>query len=227
MKIQIDTVSNPTVLFRQMARDYSIECTISPLLKESAKLNSKTNRHLFTTRLHETYLVHEKWAKPHFFYCHPPMTHPLIPQVIDLAAPVAAELGLEVVSAVFRTNQTPPVLRVDVRNLQQDTGLDDCERMSRALEAVLDEVGIIPDAYVLEVSSPGISRVLKTDREFISFKGFPVIVTLDSPLDGKAEWMGNLVGRDDGFVYLNQKGRTMNLPRDRVAQVQLDERKKR
>ncbi|MGI0492115.1 ribosome maturation factor RimP [Alkalinema pantanalense CENA528] len=155
------------------------------------------------------------------------MTHPLIPQVIDLAAPVAAELGLEVVSAVFRTNQTPPVLRVDVRNLQQDTGLDDCERMSRALEAVLDEVGIIPDAYVLEVSSPGISRVLKTDREFISFKGFPVIVTLDSPLDGKAEWMGNLVGRDDGFVYLNQKGRTMNLPRDRVVQIQLDERKKR
>lgn len=163
---------------------------------------------------------------PHFFCCQCPMSHPLIQPVMELAAPVANALGLEVVSAVFRTNQSPPVLRVDIRNLQQDTGLDDCERMSRALEVVLDEAGIIPDAYVLEVSSPGISRILKTDREFISFKGFPVIVTASTPYDGRTEWIGNLIGRDDSTLYLNQKGRTLTLPRDHIAQVQLDERRK-
>ncbi|MFM7559012.1 MAG: ribosome maturation factor RimP, partial [Cylindrospermopsis raciborskii] len=54
------------------------------------------------------------------------MTHPLVPQIIDLATPLAAELGLEVVGMVFHTNQRPPVLRVDIRNPQQDTSLTDC-----------------------------------------------------------------------------------------------------
>ena len=90
------------------------------------------------------------------------MTHPLIPQIIDLATPVAETLGLEVVGAVFHTNQNPPVLRVDIRNLQQDTGLADCERMRIALDAELEAADIIPDAYVLEISSPGISRLLSS-----------------------------------------------------------------
>ena len=77
------------------------------------------------------------------------MTHPLVPQVIELATPVASGIGLEIVDAVFQTNQSPPVLRIDVRNLnQEDTGLDDCERLSSALTEVLDESDIIPDAYV-------------------------------------------------------------------------------
>ncbi|MFN7659427.1 MAG: ribosome maturation factor RimP, partial [Dolichospermum sp.] len=44
------------------------------------------------------------------------MTHPLIPQIIDLATPVATELGLEIVNVVFHTNQSPPILRVDIFN---------------------------------------------------------------------------------------------------------------
>jgi ribosome maturation factor RimP len=151
------------------------------------------------------------------------MTHPLVPQIIDLATPVAEELGLEVVGVVFHTNQRPPVLRVDIRNAQQDTGLDDCERMSRALEAFLDGSDIIPDAYVLEVSSPGISRQLATDREFISFKGFPIIVSTSQPYDGQQEWIGQLIRRDEVSVYLNQKGRIVEIPRTLINRVLLDE----
>lgn len=153
------------------------------------------------------------------------MTHPLIPQIIDLATPVASELGLEVVGAVFHTNQHPPVLRVDIRNLTSDTGLDDCERMSRALETTLDAADLIPDAYILEISSPGISRELTTDREFISFKGFAVIVQTDSAYLGHKQWTGQLVSRDDTAVYLNQKGRAIAIPRSLVTKVQLDERR--
>ncbi|NES99771.1 MAG: ribosome maturation factor RimP [Sphaerospermopsis sp. SIO1G2] len=151
------------------------------------------------------------------------MTHPLIPQIIELAKPVAEELGLEIVSIVFHTNQNPPVLRIDIRNPQQDTGLDDCERMSRSLETCLDETGIIPDAYVLEISSPGISRQLETDREFISFKGFPVIISTYPPYEGKQEWIGKLVRRDETKIYLNQKGRIVGIPRSEVTKVQLEE----
>lgn len=153
------------------------------------------------------------------------MTHPLVPQIIDLATPVAQQLGLEIVGIVFHTNQRPPVLRVDIRNPQQDTGLDDCERMSRALEASLDVAEIIPDAYVLEVSSPGISRQMITDRDFISFKGFPVVISTSPPYAGQQEWIGQLIRRDETTVYLNRKGRVIEIPRSLVTRVQLDERR--
>jgi ribosome maturation factor RimP len=151
------------------------------------------------------------------------MAHPLIPQIIEIATPVGETLGLDVVGAVFHTNQSPPVLRVDIRNLQENTGLEDCERMSRALEAALDEANVIPDAYVLEVSSPGISRSLTSDREFISFKGFAVIVSTSEPYEGKKEWQGLLVRRDDTAVYINQKGRAIAIPQALITRVQLDE----
>jgi ribosome maturation factor RimP len=151
------------------------------------------------------------------------MVHPLIPQILELAAPIAERLDLEVVGAIFQTNKKPPVLRVDVRNRETDTSLDDCEKMSRALEEQLDATQLLPDSYILEISSPGISRQLATDREFISFKGFPVLVKTYSPYEGQKEWRGKLQGRDEEAVYLNQKGRAIAIPRPLVAKVQLDE----
>lgn len=151
------------------------------------------------------------------------MAHPLVPKIIDLATPVAEALGLEVVGAVFYTNQNPPVLRVDIRNPNQETGLDDCEQMSRALEEQLDTVDLIPDAYVLEISSPGISQTLNSDRDFISFKGFPVLIRTSEAYKGYKEWSGKLVRRDESAVYLNQKGRQMAIPRTVIAEVLLQE----
>lgn len=149
------------------------------------------------------------------------MAHPLIPQILEVAAPVAESIDLEVVHAVFQTNQNPPVLRIDVRNKQADTGLDDCERMSRALEPLLDE--LIPDQYVLEVSSPGISKLLTSDREFISFRGFPALVTTSEPYQGHIYWEGNLIRRDETKVYISKKGRTIAIPRTLITTVQLIE----
>jgi ribosome maturation factor RimP len=153
------------------------------------------------------------------------MTHPLVSQIVDLATPIAEQLGLELVGAIFQTNKKPPVLRVDIRNPKTDTSLDDCEKMSRALEADLDASELLPDSYVLEISSPGVSRQLVTEREFMAFKGFPVLVKTYAPYNGKKEWHGNLQGRDEESVYLNQKGKAIAIPRDRVAKVQLDEKR--
>ncbi|MBW4692940.1 MAG: ribosome maturation factor RimP [Lyngbya sp. HA4199-MV5] len=151
------------------------------------------------------------------------MVHPLIPHVIDLAQPLTETLGLQLVGAVFYTHQQPPVLRVDICHPDRDISLEDCEQMSRALESALDAIDIFPDAYVLEVSSPGISRSLTTDREFISFKGFPVIVSAAEPYGGKQEWTGKLIRRDDSSIQINQKGRTISIPRALVTKVQLED----
>jgi ribosome maturation factor RimP len=149
------------------------------------------------------------------------MAHPLIPQILELATPVATALGLEVVNIVFHTHQNPPVLRVDVRNCQSDTGLADCEQMSRSLEAAFDEVALLPEAYVLEVSSPGVSPILTSDREFLSFRGFPALVSTAEPHEGQTTWTGDLIRRDDKAVYLSKKGRVIAIPRQLIAQVQL------
>lgn len=159
-----------------------------------------------------------------FFCCIEYMTHPLIPKIIDLVTPIANQLGLDLVDAVFKTNQNPPVLRIDIRNLENDTSLDDCENMSRALEEILDNTDLIPGAYVLEISSPGISRQLTTDREFISFKGFAILVKTRVPYLEQQEWRGKLQGRDQEAVYLNQKGKIIAIPRDQIAKVQLEEK---
>jgi ribosome maturation factor RimP len=151
------------------------------------------------------------------------MAHPLIPQITDLATPIATELGLEVVAVMFHTHERPPSLRVDIRNPTADTGLQDCERMSRALEAALDAAEVIPFAYALEVSSPGTSRELTTDREFNAFGGFAVSITANEPVNGKTEWQGQLIRRDDTTIYLSQKGRTIEIPRTAVGKVYLDD----
>jgi ribosome maturation factor RimP len=153
------------------------------------------------------------------------MAHPLVPKIIELAEPVANSLGLEVVGAVFHTNQHPPVLRIDIRNLERDTGLDDCEQMSLALEPVLDASNVLSEAYILEISSPGISRSLTTEREFISFKGFPVTITTSEPYAGQQEWTGQLVRRDEDMVHLTQKGRAIAIPRNLIIKVHLCELK--
>jgi len=150
------------------------------------------------------------------------MTHPLIPPILDLAIPIATELGLDIVDVAFQTNKRPPVLRIDIRNLQQDTSLDDCEKMSRALEPHLDSTTVIPENYVLEVSSPGVSRQLSSDRDFIAFKGFAVLATSIEPYEGNQKWQGRLQGRDDTQVHLSLKGRSFSIPRHLVAKVQLD-----
>jgi ribosome maturation factor RimP len=151
------------------------------------------------------------------------MTHPLIPHILELAYPVAQALNLEVVNAVFHTSQHPPLLRIDVRNLTLDTGLEDCEKMSRALEEALEASTSLPDAYVLEVSSPGVSEFLTSDRDFKSFRGFPVVVATQEPYHGRSEWEGSLVGRDETTVRLTQRGRAIAIPRALVSQVQLQQ----
>lgn len=151
------------------------------------------------------------------------MTHPVVPEIIKLATPLAEDLNLELVDAVFQTNKTPPVLRIDVRNPKSDTSLENCEQMSRALEEQLDLSDIIPGAYVLEISSPGISRTLTTDREFIAFQGFLVTVKTFAPYKSQKEWQGSLQHRDETAVHINQKGKAVSIPRELIAQVQLED----
>lgn len=104
--------------------------------------------------------------------------------------------------------------------LDKDGGidLDDCSEVSEQLSERLDKLDLISSAYNLEVSSPGIDRILKKDKDYVREVGKVVDVTLYAPIDGNKTFVGELVRRDDKFLYLKD---IEPLPRDKVAIVRL------
>ena len=96
--------------------------------------------------------------------------------------------------------------------------LDDCQSISEQLSARLDQSDIISGGYILEVSSPGIDRILRKDKDFIREAGKVVDVTLYAPLDGKKIFVGELIGRDEKFLRLKEME---PLPREKIALVRL------
>ncbi len=149
------------------------------------------------------------------------MSHPLIAPIYDLATSLAPSLGLEVVEVFVQTHQNPAVVRIDIRNPKDEVGLDDCERMSLALEAELDRLELISFPYTLEVSSPGIDKFLTTDRHFAAFRGFRIAISAHTPHGGKDYWVGQLVERTEEVIKINQRGKVVAIPRRVVATVEL------
>ena len=76
--------------------------------------------------------------------------------------------------------------------------IDDCQRVSEELEKILDEKDLLNEAYILEVSSPGLDRTLKKARDFEREQGKMVEVTFYAPVDGEKIWVGTLTGYDRG-----------------------------
>ena len=96
--------------------------------------------------------------------------------------------------------------------------LDDCQMLSEKIGVLLDKEMLIEDSYILEVSSPGIDRVLKKERDFIREAGKAVDVTLYAPIDGKKNFTGTLESRDKNFLKLKE---FEPIPREKVAQIRL------
>ena len=97
-------------------------------------------------------------------------------------------------------------------------GLDDCQKISEDLGKILDEQGIISNHYILEVSSPGLDRVLKKDRDFIRERGKMVDVTFYAPYNGEKSITGVLMDNDAQNLTLEGQE---PIPKDKISQVRL------
>jgi ribosome maturation factor RimP len=150
------------------------------------------------------------------------LSHPLIPPITALARQVAEPAGLTVREVHLLAHLIPLTVQVMVgRSDGGDVTLEECAALSGPLGEALEEAGLIASAYVLEVSSPGLGDLLQTDRDFTSFRGFPVEVTLQ-PEEGRAtRRTGLLLGRTEDILTINVRGRTLRLPRDAVLEVRL------
>ena len=97
-------------------------------------------------------------------------------------------------------------------------GIEDCQSLSEKLEEKLDAEDVMPEPYILEVSSPGLDRVLKKPRDFDRERGKDVDVSLYEPLDGEKLLVGKLEGFDGAALLL--EGREP-IPKEKIAQVRL------
>ena len=133
--------------------------------------------------------------------------------------PVIESLGYEVVEIEY-------VKKSDGMNLtffiDKDEGvnIEDCELVSRAIDPVLEEVNPTNDApYILSVSSPGIDRPLKTERDFKRNLGKEISVTLFAKIDGKKVFEGKLDEYDDETITITEKEKQIKLNRSQIAHI--------
>ncbi len=149
------------------------------------------------------------------------LAHALIPAVRSHAETAATPLALVVSDVAIQAHRQPLTVVVAIRRLDgDDVSIVDCEQLSHRLGVLLDEAKLFPMAFVLEVSSPGLSEDLVSDRDFQSFRGFPV--ELHRKRQGGHDVVhGTLMGRDETVVWLNRKGRITRIPRGDVLQVRL------
>ena len=138
------------------------------------------------------------------------------------------DLGFDVVQLDWAGNRTRPILRLRIERqaLDRPVSLGDCAEVSRALEAWLDEDPRVPERYVLEVSSPGVERPLRTKRDFDRFRGSQVLVTGTQVLCGRGKRLqGELLGLDDAdgeAVRLRLNGGDeVRIPREEVEGARL------
>ena len=144
----------------------------------------------------------------------------LTDKIAEIARPVVEEEGCSLWDVEYVREAGTWYLRVFI---DRDGGvsIDDCERVSRRLDPILDEEDPIPDSYVFEVGSAGADRELKRPGDFEQFMGSEVEVKLYRPVDGSKHYTGTLSGYDAGAVSLTVGEKTLRFPKEQVAQVRL------
>ena len=140
--------------------------------------------------------------------------------VWQLVQPVAEANGVELWDVEFVKEAGTQYLRVFI---DKDGGVDinDCERVSRILSDALDEKDFIQDAYILEVSSPGLGRALKKDKHLEKSLGEDVEVKTYKPVDNCKEFSGVLKTYDENSITIEAEGRELVFAKADIAVIRL------
>ena len=147
--------------------------------------------------------------------------------IYDLALPLAKGKGLDIYEVEFKKEGSDHVLRVildtfeDAEN-EQYVSINDCEDVSRALSDILDEKDPIKEAYVLEVTSPGLDRPLKKEKDFLRFNGKSIDVGLYKAVNGSKVVTGILSTYENGNVTVKLPDESLfTIPKNDISSVKL------
>lgn len=145
--------------------------------------------------------------------------------VEEIARPIVEGNGLEFVGVELVKEGANRYLRVYI-DKEGGVSFDDCEAVSRAVDAKLDEILPNPPYDFFEVSSPGLERPLKRDEDFARYAGQLVALATYAPVDGQKLFIGELVGLIEDAVVLKltegkKAGQTVSIPRTQMASCRL------
>jgi ribosome maturation factor RimP len=153
----------------------------------------------------------------------------VVDRVQGLAAPIAGSYGLEIFDIQFRREAAGMVLRIQIdrpgpaATAEDSVSVEDCAKISRDLSAVLDVEDVVPIAYTLEVSSPGLDRPLRRLDDYRRFAGRRAKVVMRQPIDGQGFFKGRLGGVDGDEVLIEgDDGRQHRVPAGAITRANLE-----
>ena len=146
--------------------------------------------------------------------------HTIIDEVSRLVAPVIEDMGYELVDVEYATNYGKWVLRLYV-DKEGGITLDDCALTSREVGDLIDVKDIIDHEYVLEVSSPGLNRPLKKEKDYLRALGKKIRLRTISPVEGRRNFTGTLKTFQEGTLGLEMEGGLVNLVWQEVEKANL------
>lgn len=138
----------------------------------------------------------------------------------ELLLPIVEKLGIEIYDLEFVKEGADYYLRAYI-DKPDGVNINDCEAVSRAFSDVLDEADPIEEAYILEVSSPGLGRTLKKDRHLQKSIGEEVEVKLFKPLEKRKDFAGVLEAFDNETITIREDGEPRVFKRSEVALIRL------
>ncbi|MCX2561448.1 ribosome maturation factor RimP [Acetobacter farinalis] len=143
-------------------------------------------------------------------------------RLVALVAPTLEDLGYEIVRIAVLGRESPTVQIMADRADGSLISVDDCERISHAVGAVLDVEDPIPGAWTLEVSSAGIDRPLTRAKDWNRFAGHQAKAEVLVPVDGRRRFSGIVLGADDGVARLRlDDGTEVALPLEEIRRARL------
>jgi len=139
-----------------------------------------------------------------------------------LLAKVANERDLEIYGLNVKTNLNPIVIEIVIKKINgDDVSLDDCALFNSPASDEIEKSNLLNCSYVLEISSQGVSDELTSERDFKTFKGFPVNVELNLK-NSKIKFLSGLLHeKSNDYLAINIKGRIKKIPFDEVLKISL------
>jgi len=142
--------------------------------------------------------------------------------VTDFVLPIAHSEDLNLIDVEFLKEGSDWILRIFLENKDGDLTIEECEKVSRALSIILDEEDPIDKSYILEVSSPGLERPLKTEEDFERFRGELIAVKTFKKINGEKEFIGTLKEfADDQITLILDDGQEISIDYSLVARTNL------
>ena len=137
-----------------------------------------------------------------------------------LLEPIVDSLGFKTVDVEYVKEGSDYYLRAYI-DKEGGITVDDCETVSRRLEEVLDSIDLIPNAYILEVSSPGLGRQLKKEKHYLSNIGEEVDVKLYKPIEKMKEFTGILSSYSEGTFVFTVDGKELTISETQISKINL------